>query len=335
MTIRVAVLTSENGAFFELGCAVELFCLPRPEFEQWYQGEVVSFTHGPLPMLGGIELMARQVDSLDPYDMLVVPGWPASGGALSDRHREALLDFHTRGKRLFSFCSGAFLLAELGILDGRRATTHWRHAARFKQRFPSVSYVDDVLYVHDEHVGCSAGSAAAIDLGIEIIRRDFGYQTANQVARRLVMSAHRTGGQSQFVETPVQERAGLFSQALDWARTNMNAAMDIDTFARQAGMSRRTFDRRFRRTFNLTANEWLIQQKLDLAKGLLESGRSSIEKVAESSGFANATTMRHHFRRTLGVSPKRYREQFGSEGRSLEPAATTLPSDAAAPRIDA
>ena len=322
MKIKVAVLTRDHGALFELGCAVELFGLPRPEFDPWYECEVVSFSSGPMTMLGGLQMTARQTESLDAYDMLIVPGWPVKGAELSSQHREALLRFHAAGKRLLSFCSGAFLLGELGVLDGRKATTHWRYADIFRQRFPAVQYVDDVLYVYDGNMGCSAGSAAAIDLGIEVIRRDFGYAIANQVARRLVMSAHRKGGQSQFVETPVLERASQFSQALDWALRNLQANIDIDVFAERARMSRRTFDRKFRSTFNLTANEWLIQQRLNLAKGLLESGlkepgsRESaplgIEQVAAQSGFGNAITMRHHFRRVLGVSPSQYQAQFAA-----------------------
>ena len=307
---QVAILTRENGAFFELGCAVELFALPRPEFDNWYRCDVVSFNAGPLNMLAGMQLRVKQVDSLDDYDMLVVPGWPASGAELGDPQRQALLRFYEAGKRMISFCSGAFLLAELGILDGQQATTHWRYAEKFQQRFPAVHYVDDVLYVYNGRVGCSAGSAAAIDLGIEVIRRDFGYRIANQVARRLVMSAHRKGGQSQFVETPLLERANQFSQALDWALKNMRSAIDVDRLAAKAHMSRRTFDRKFRSTFNMSANEWLIQQRLNVARGLLESGQVDIARVAEQAGFSNESTMRHHFRKVLGVSPRQYLDQF-------------------------
>lgn len=313
MTINVAVLTRDQGALFELGCAVELFGLPRPEFDPWYHCEVVSFTPGPLQMPGGLTLLPRHVKSLDAYDMVIVPGWTSQPEPLDPQLRDALLRFYLAGKRLVSFCSGAFLLAELGILDGRQATTHWRYAEVFKQRFPAVHYVDNVLYVYEDTLGCSAGSAAGIDLGIEIIRRDFGYAIANQVARRLVISAHRKGGQSQFVETPVLARASQFSQALDWAISQLHAHIDINVFAERARMSRRTFDRKFRSTFNLTANEWLIHQRLQLAKGLLEAGQCSIEQVAGQAGFGNAISMRHHFRRVLGVSPSQYQLQFASQ----------------------
>jgi AraC family transcriptional regulator, transcriptional activator FtrA len=222
----------------------------------------------------------------------------------------AVRKFHRAGKRILSFCSGSFLLAELGLLEGRRATTHWRYAQAFKERFPDTDYVDDVLYVYDGTIGCSAGSAAGIDLGIEVIRQDYGYKVANEVARRLVMSAHRKGGQSQFVQTPVQQAPNHFAQALDWALKHLASPIDIDSFAKRASMSRRTFDRKFRSTFNLTPHGWLVTQRLNRAKELLEAGRTNIDQVAMGAGFDNATTLRHHFRKVVGVTPTRYREQF-------------------------
>ncbi|TNF24017.1 MAG: helix-turn-helix domain-containing protein, partial [Vibrionaceae bacterium] len=218
--------------------------------------------------------------------------------------------FAQAGKRLLTFCSGAFLLAELGILDGRQATTHWRYAEQFKARFAKVDYVDDVLYVWQDPIGCSAGSAAALDLGLAVIRHDFGYKVANQVARRLVMSAHRAGGQSQFVEAPMLEVPNQFAGALDWAQQNLTAPLNVDQLAARANMSRRTFERKFRASFNLSPNEWLIQQKIERAKGLLEETTLPLERLAEQSGFESVVTLRHHFRRLLGVSPKQYQQQF-------------------------
>ena len=200
----------------------------------------------------------------------------------------------------------------LGLLDNRQATTHWRYAEQFKFRFPNVEYVDDVLYVFDGNIGCSAGSAAGIDLGMEVIRQDYGYEVASMVARRLVMSAHRKGGQSQYVETPLQKNRTPFTETLDWARSNLKESININDLADKSHMSRRTFDRKFRRTFDISAKEWLINQRLDLARRLLEQNGRNIERVAADSGFDNATSMRHHFRRVLGVSPRQYRDQFGS-----------------------
>ncbi|CAH0543194.1 helix-turn-helix domain-containing protein [Vibrio marisflavi] len=309
---RVAILSFPHVAMFEIACAVELFGLPRPEFESWYQCEVVSFEHAPLETTAGLQLQAKAVKQLDDYDMLVVPSWPASQSNLPPLLAEQVLRCYQHGKRIVSFCSGSFLLAELGILEGRNATTHWRYAQQFQQRFPNLNYLDDVLYVYDGQIGCSAGSASAIDLGLEIIRQDYGYTVANQVARRLVMSAHRHGGQSQFVETPVLAVPNQFAQSIDWALSHLNEDIDINSLAARANMSRRTFDRKFRSSFNLSPKAWLTQQRLEKAKVLLENEGYSIEKVAELSGFDNSTTMRHHFRKLLSISPNQYRQQFAA-----------------------
>lgn len=310
MTTRVAVLTYDHIALFELGCAVELFGLPRPEYEDWYRCEAIAFSSGPFTLLAGLQLQARTIKRLDAYDMLVVPSWPTAHADIPAPLAAAVRRFHAQGKRIISFCSGAFLLARLGLLDGRKATTHWRYAQKFRQEFPAVNYVDDVLYVYDGLIGCSAGSAAAIDLGIEVIRQDHGWQIANQVARRLVMSAHRKGGQSQFVETPVHAAPNHFADALDWALKHLGSRIDIDTFAHRASMSRRTFDRKFRSTFNLTPHGWLVTQRINLARELLEKDRGQVEGIAARAGFDNATTMRHHFRKMVGVTPTEYRQQF-------------------------
>lgn len=307
---RVAILTYDRVALFELGCAVELFGLPRPEFEHWYACEVVSFSRGPFSSTAGIELSSKFVKDLNKFDLLVIPSWPTDSTEIPEPMATAIRKFYSDNKRIISFCSGAFLLATLGFLNGKKATTHWRHAELFKATFPAIEYVEDVLYLYDGHIGCSAGSSAAIDLGLEVIRSDFGFQVANKVARRLVLSAHRKGGQTQFAEAPVQEKPSRFVKALDWAMQHLSDPIDIGAFAEKANMSRRTFDRKFRANFNVSPKEWLTYQRLNLSKELLENYDHSIETVAELSGFANATTMRHHFRKALGVSPSFHREQF-------------------------
>lgn len=308
--MRVAILLTEAPALFELGCATELFALARPEFESWYQAEVVTFSSQALIATGGLLVQARQIDSLDAYDMLVVPCWPTQAGGAEPPLLLELKKFYYSGRRLLSFCSGAFLLAEAGLLDGVEATTHWRYAELLQERYPSLNYLEQVLYTYDGQLGCSAGSSAALDLGLEVIRRDFGAQRANQVARRLVISGHRQGGQSQFVETPLLASKNPMSETLDWAIEHLCEALDVTALAQKASMSRRNFDRKFRASMGLSANVWLIQQKLNAAKQLLEQQGCSIEQVAESAGFENAITMRHHFRRNLGISPSQYRGQL-------------------------
>ena len=309
---KVAILAHEQVSLFELGCAVELFGLARPEFDTWYECDVVSFNNGSCLSTGGIGLTAKSVTNLTGYTSLVIPSWPVGLSSIPNPLASEIIKFYKKGKRLLSFCSGAFLLGYLGILDNRKATTHWRYADEFKRQFTQTDYVDDVLYLFDGIIGCSAGSAAGIDLGIEVIRQDFGYHRANQVARRMVMSAHRKGGQSQFVETPVLKAPSQFSQALDWAMTNLTNAISIDAMSQKANMSRRTFDRKFRSTFNCSAKEWLTIQRLNLAKELLENEQFSVEKIADSAGFENAMSMRHHFRKVLGISPSQYKSQFST-----------------------
>jgi len=308
--IRVAILSYSNVALFEMACGVELFGLARPEFESWYLCDVITFESQALATTGGLMMQATQVKDLANYDMLVVPSWPVDEPCVPQVISDSIIAFHRAGKRVVSFCSGAFLLAQLGLFERRDTTTHWRYAQKFKHRFPTLNYLDDVLYIYDGNVGCSAGSASGIDLGLEIIRQDFGYDIANQVARRLVVSAHRLGGQSQFVETPMLAVPNHFSAAIDWAMNNLSTDINVNDLAAHASMSRRTFDRKFRSSFNLSPKIWLIQQRLEKAKELLETQPFSIEIVAQMSGFDNATTMRHHFRKRLSISPIQYRQQF-------------------------
>lgn len=307
---NVAVLIYDKVSLFELACAVELFGLPRPEFQKWYTCEVVTFSRGPLSSTAGIGLSGKCIQTLDPFDVLVIPSWPTEAGAVPEPASTEITRFHGAGKRVLSFCSGAFLLAELGLLNGKKATTHWRYAGLFRARYPQVGYCEDVLYVYDGRIGCSAGSSAAIDLGLEVIRQDFGYRIANKVARRLVLSAHRKGGQTQYAETPVPQKVSPLTRALDWAARHIGDPIDIFTFARKANMSRRTFDRKFRANLGLSPKEWLTHQRLNLARELLEDHDHSVEKVAELAGFVTAATLRHYFRKEFGIPPSRHRERF-------------------------
>jgi len=310
---RVAILVDEGLALFELGCAVELFALPRPEIPDWYQTEVVSFSTQPLNATGGLQVQPKVVSCLSAYDMLIIPSWPINRPVPEAISLE-LKHFFSSGGEILSFCSGAFVLGEVGLLDGRRSITHWRYADEFKQRFPATEYVEDVLYLYEGNIGCSAGSSAAIDLGIEVIRSQYGYRIANQVARRLVLAAHRSGGQSQFVEAPVPKPASQFSETLDWAIEHIGETIEVSQLADQANMTRRTFDRHFRKTLNMSPKEWLIGQRLERAKTLLESTEKNIDVIAHHSGFETAMAMRHNFRKYMNLSPSSYRKQFGRGG---------------------
>ncbi|MEH0689059.1 helix-turn-helix domain-containing protein [Vibrio cholerae] len=309
-TVRVAILAHQHVTLFELSCAVELFALPRPEFKEWYDTQVITLEDAPIQTTGNMTLVTESAISLEPFDTLIIPGWPTGDDTIPPLIAKEVTRFVNAGKRVLSLCSGSFLLARLGLLAGRKATTHWMYESKFREQFPDVDYQSDVLYVLEGQIGCAAGSASALDLGLAIIREDFGYQIANQVAKRLVISSHRTGGQAQYVETPMLKVPSSFSNAVEWANEHLSQAISVDEWASHANMSRRTFDRKFRSSFNLSPKAWLIKQRIERAKGLLETEPLSIEQLAQQSGFDSAVTLRHHFRRLVGVSPQQYREKF-------------------------
>ena len=307
---KVAILVYEGVPAFELGCATEIFALPRPEFANWYQTQIVSYENHLVGSVANLKIAAACITNLDDFDVLVIPGWNTDSRKIRLSMAEQLVAFYEQGKTIVSFCSGAFLLAQLGILNGKQATTHWRYADKFRARFADVEYVDNVLYTQHNNVYCSAGSAAGLDLGLEIIRQDFGHDIANQVARRLVISPHRQGGQAQYVETPLPENHSAFSSTLDWAIENLNRPLVVDDLAKQANMSRRSFDRHFRASLGMSPKAWLNQQRIVLAKKILERESVTMEQLAAKVGFDNAITLRFNFNKYVGVSPSQYQHQF-------------------------
>jgi transcriptional regulator GlxA family with amidase domain len=226
---------------------------------------------------------------------------------------EAVRTAHARGARILSFCSGAFLLARAGLLDGRRATTHWMFADQLAERFPSVEVEPDVLYVVDGNVMTSAGTAAAIDLCLHVVRSDHGADVANAVARRMVVPPHRDGGQAQFIQAPVPTLAEVddpFRVTLDWALEHLDEPLTVEVLARRAAMSPRTFARRFVAITGTTPLQWLLRQRVLHAQRLLETTDQPIEWVASRCGFGTAAGMRIHFQRFVGTSPMAYRRTF-------------------------
>ena len=310
---RVAILAYNQVSMFELACAIEIFGLPRPEYRDWYQTDVVSFEHMPLNTTSGVKLVTLEANDLDNYDTLVIPSWSTINKRIRLNVAEAINRFTEQGKRIISFCSGAFLLAQLGLLQNKQATTHWLYADIFKQRFSKVNFVDDVLYVQNDNIFCSAGSAAALDLGLHIIRLDYGSHVANQVARRLVISPHRQGGQSQYIEAPMGKTEGVFSKTLDWAIEHINEPLSVDDLAIQANMSRRSFDRHFRKSLGVSPKTWLNQQRINLAKQILEVETISVDQLAKRVGFDSGITLRFNFNKYVGVAPSHYQVQFSEK----------------------
>jgi AraC family transcriptional activator FtrA len=312
---RVVALAYDRLCTFEFGIVVELFGLPRPELPvDWYRFDVCSIDPGPLRATGGVTVQPTAgLHAARRAGTIVIPGWRDA----DERPPEALLKVvraaHARGARLVSICSGVFVLAAAGLLDGKRATTHWRYVDRLRARYPRVHVEPDVLYVDEGAILTSAGSAAGIDLCLHIVRRDYGAEIANRVARRLIVPPQRDGGQSQYIPAPVRDesRHGL-SRVLEWAQRQLAEPLSVDTLAGRAAMSPRTFARRFREETGTTPHQWLTHQRLLAAQRRLETTDESVDAVAEAVGLQTAATLRMHFRRALRITPTAYRRRFGT-----------------------
>lgn len=309
----VVALVYDGLCTFEFAIAAEIFGLDRPEMgADWYRFAACAIDRGALRAQGGLAVSApHRPRLLDAADLVIVPGWKGVHVPVPARLCERLRAAHRRGARLASICSGAFVLAAAGLLDGRRATTHWRYAAALQSAYPAVRVDADVLYVDDERVLTSAGSAAGIDLLLHVVRTDYGAEAANSVARRLVAAPHRNGGQAQFIERPLPAaRRHVLSPLLDHVRRRLAEPWPLSRLAREAAMSERTFLRRFADATGSTPGEWLAAQRVDAAQRLLERTPLPMETIAAESGFGSVATLRHHFHRRVGVAPRDYRERF-------------------------
>ncbi len=309
---NVVALAYDGLCTFELGIVVEVFGLPRPEMKDWYRFTVCGADRGPLNAVGGLQVLTHQgLEALSRAGTIVIPGWRDPDEKPPDPLIEALVRAHRRGARLVSICSGVFVLAATGLLDGRGATTHWRYTEKLAQKYPRVRIEPDVLYVDENEILTSAGSAAGIDLCLHIVRRDFGSRIANQVARRLVISPHREGGQAQFIERPVgnQDHPWL-STLLDWTQGHLHEELRLDRLAGMSRMSKRTLSRRFSQATGTSPGDWIAGLRVSRAKELLETTHLSIEEIADKCGFGSAPVLRHHFRERVRISPNAYRSRF-------------------------
>lgn len=312
----VAALLHENVATFELGIVAEIFGLPRPEMgADWYRFTTVAEEQRPLRATGGVQIHPEAgLDALAHAGTIVIPGWRTDGASPTPAVKAALSLAYERGSRLVSICSGAFLLAACGFLAGRRATTHWLYAGQLQTLYPDIQVDPDVLYVDEDSILTSAGSAAGVDLMLHIVRKDFGAKAANEIARRMVMAPHRDGGQAQFIDRPVPAHANdRLGPLLETVRRRPAERWTIGRMARRAAMSRRTFIRRFHESTGMSPGEWVIATRLEFARFLLESSGAGLDAVSASSGFGSAAALRHHFRRRLGVTPTGYRARFGEK----------------------
>lgn len=245
-------------------------------------------------------------------ETIIVPSWRDPLELPPKALLNALRKAHQRGAKIVSFCLGAFVLAAAGLLDGRKATTHWKWAAELAERYPQLNVEPDFLYVDEGDIVTAAGCAAAIDCCLHLLRTRYGAEVANHVARRMVVSPFRQGGQAQFIEHPVfsSTTPDRLSLVMEWMTQNLNAAHTLDELAERALMSRRTFTRRFRQATGTTVGQWLLNQRLVLAQRMLETTDKPIELVAETAGFASPGLFRRCFGQTFGVKPSVYRREF-------------------------
>ncbi|WDS36625.1 helix-turn-helix domain-containing protein [Pseudoxanthomonas sp.] len=306
----VAIVACHGQGLFEFGCAVGLFAPVRPELDvAWYTTQLCAGEPGALRMLGSaLVQLPHGLEAVDQADIVVIPGWrdPA------ERPPEVLLDAvvraHRRGARIASICSGAFVLAWAGLLDGRNATTHWRLTETLARQFPAVTVREDVLYVDEGSVITSAGSATGMDMMLHMVRGDYGVHVANLVAERLVLAPWRDAERSQRVTRaiPVGEPTRL-ARLMEWVRGNLHEDHSLRSLSEQAALSQRTLQRQFLETTGLSPIDWLIRERVAFARELLETTDRPLNWVAEHAGFGSQESFRRHFRSQTQVSPTGYR----------------------------
>ncbi|OXM69288.1 MULTISPECIES: helix-turn-helix domain-containing protein [Amycolatopsis] len=315
MLHTVASVLVDSAAVFEFGVVCEVFGIDRteegvPSIEFRVCGERAG---EPIQAGIGVKLTPEYgLDGLDGADLVAIPAM-----RIRDEYPPAVLDAirkaHANGATLLTVCSGAFLLAATGLLDGRPCTTHWKHIEEFKQRFPEPILDPDVLFVDDGDIITSAGTAAGIDACLHLVRRELGSAAATAIARRMVVPPQRDGGQRQFVELPMPEStADSLEPVLAWMVENLAEEHTVPALARRAQMSERTFARRFAAETGTTPVKWLTTQRVLHARTLLETTRLSIEEIARECGFSTGALLRHHFHRVVGVSPHDYRRTFAA-----------------------
>ncbi len=312
----VAALVYDGLCTFEFGVAYEVFGLPRPEMgPAWYRFTTASVGESAMLAAGGLTVTSfggREV--LAEASLIVIPGWRGMDSPVPQPLQDALRQAASGGARIATLCSGVFVPAAAGLLDGKRATTHWRYAEALRQRHPLIEVMPDVLYVDNGDILTAAGSAAGIDLCLHIVRKDFGVAAANSVARRLVVPPHRDGGQAQFIPQPVprpheSQRLGAL---LDWMDRNIAADLSVAALARRAGMSSRTFQRRFEETTGKAPGDYVAAARTARAQALLEERPGvPLDEAAALAGFGSLESMRRHFRLRLGTSPQSWRARFG------------------------
>ncbi len=312
MLTNVAVVVHDGVAPFELGVLAELFGYDRREDGvPLLDYAVCGAGRAEVRTSGGFSVRPdHDLDRMAEADLVAVPAFDSE-----DRTPAPVVDAVRRaveaGARVLSVCTGAFVLGEAGLLDGRACTTHWRHSAELARRYPRARVVPEVLYVDEGPVLTSAGTAAGIDAGLHLWRQEHGSAVASAIARRLVVPPQREGGQAQFIARPVVDcTADTLAPLLTWASEHLADDLGVEALAERAHLSPRTFARRFREETGTTPHAWVSAQRLAEAERLLETTTLPVEQVAHRVGLGNAATLRHQFQRSRGVSPQAYRSAF-------------------------
>lgn len=308
----IAVVAFDHISPFHLSVPCVVFGEGHPGLPL-FDVTVCAAETGPVKTTAGFSLgINHDLSVLKKADTVIIPSWRNPAERPPEALIKAVSAAQRRGAQIVGLCLGAYVLAEAGLLDGRRATTHWAYAQDFAQRYPLIDVDADVLYVEDENVLTSAGTAAGIDCCLHMVRQRYGAESANSVARRLVVPPHRQGGQAQFIEQPIptSARSSRLGEMIDWVRGNLDQAHTVDSLANRALMSRRTLTRQFRQLIGMSVVEWLHTERLALTQRLLESSDHSIDAISTLVGFGSPESLRLHFRRGFGVSPNAWRATF-------------------------
>lgn len=310
---RVVALLNPPQSPFELACAAEVFGTAPQGMPTRYTFRTCTERPGLLPTTVGFTMLVDAgLTALQEADTVVVPGWQPPGTPVPATVIDALRSAHQRGARIVAICTGAFVLAQAGLLDGRRATTHWRSAPQLAAAFPEVQVDSDVLFVDHGDVATSAGTGAGIDLCLHLVRCDHGAAYAAQIARNMVLPPHREGSQRQYATQPAPARANeSLAPLLDWATSRLHTRLSLTRLAEHAGVSSRTLARRFTEQLGTSPGQWLLGQRLDAARVLLEQTNLPVDAIATRVGLASAVNLRRRFRAHLGTTPGAYRRTFG------------------------
>ncbi|WP_432107062.1 GlxA family transcriptional regulator [Streptomyces sp. AA1529] len=309
---RVVALVNPPQSPFELSCPGEVFGTAPLDGPPRYSFGVCAENPGPLPTTAGYAMVVDAgLEALEHADTVIVPGWQPPGAPAPPAVTTALRAAHRRGARIVAICTGAFVLAQAGLLDGRRATTHWRHTTQLAATFPQVHLEQDVLFVDHGDVATSAGTGAGIDLCLHLVRCDHGAAYAARIARNMVLPPHREGSQLQYAVQPAPAKADeSLAPLLEWATSRLDTRLTLDRLAERAGLSSRTLARRFTEQLGTSPGQWLLDQRIDAARVLLEQTDLPVEAVAARVGLASAVNLRRRFRAHLGTTPGAYRRTF-------------------------